>query len=325
MKTVTNSSQVVVPGTRILTLGDYAHRVIRDQYRAVIQSEKGVLADKDPENLHQMRVGMRRLRTALQVFNLAVDLPKAAQERRVGAIARMLGQLRDLDVQIQDLQDVYRSQLQEKERHLLDQVVAALYQRRQKVFAATEDGLTRSRYRELKTAYQKWFEHPQYPPLANLSLVSVLPDLLSPLLSELLLHPGWLVPAQDAAAASSQVLHDLRKACKHARYQTEFFARFYGSQVQEWVQEVKRVQDKLGKVHDSQVLLELMQEHLPRHACVPELQRVVQQTFEREMADWESLRQKYLDRTYRYHLHQMMLDPLQEAVEHSPLRPGKPD
>ncbi len=55
----------------------YAHQVIAEQYRRIVKQEKKVLADKDPEALHQMRVGTRRLRTALQVFGGAIELPKA--------------------------------------------------------------------------------------------------------------------------------------------------------------------------------------------------------------------------------------------------------
>ncbi|MBD1848449.1 CHAD domain-containing protein [Leptolyngbya sp. FACHB-711] len=55
----------------------YAHQVIAEQYRRIVKQEKKVLADKNPEALHQMRVGTRRLRTALQVFDGAIELPKA--------------------------------------------------------------------------------------------------------------------------------------------------------------------------------------------------------------------------------------------------------
>ncbi|MEB3224731.1 MAG: CHAD domain-containing protein, partial [Synechococcus sp.] len=42
--------------------GDWAHQAIAKHYQKILSHETGVLADRDPEELHQMRVGMRRLR-----------------------------------------------------------------------------------------------------------------------------------------------------------------------------------------------------------------------------------------------------------------------
>jgi len=59
-----------------------------------------------PEDLHQMRVGCRRLRSAITGFAPALNPPKPAQEKKVGKIARQLGELRDLDV----LREAFHSQ-----------------------------------------------------------------------------------------------------------------------------------------------------------------------------------------------------------------------
>jgi CHAD domain-containing protein len=294
---------------RTLTLGEYAHQVIEHQYQTILKQEKKVLADQDPEYLHDMRVAMRRLRTALQVFERAIVLPKRAQEKQVGAIAKVLGHLRDLDVQLADLRDHYQPQMQGPQQRLLNGVLKSLKRERKQAFTATKHLLTRSPYRQFKVAYQHWLAHPCYTSLARLPLLAVLPDLLSPLLSNLLLHPGWFIQVTDPSAAGSDVLHDLRKACKHARYQAEFFAPFYGEALQTWIQEVKHLQDRLGKVHDSQVLLALIQAHVPPKTNLQEVQSLVQQTFVQEMGGWERLRLQYLDPDYRYSLHRMLLSP----------------
>jgi CHAD domain-containing protein len=46
------------------TLGDFAQSAIAKYLKQATQYEKGVLIDVDPEDLHQMRVGMRRLQSA---------------------------------------------------------------------------------------------------------------------------------------------------------------------------------------------------------------------------------------------------------------------
>ncbi|NJP12123.1 MAG: CHAD domain-containing protein [Leptolyngbyaceae cyanobacterium RU_5_1] len=293
-----------------ITLGEYAHQVLGEQYRSMVKYENKVLADKDPEDLHDMRVGTRRLRTALQIFHVAVDLPDDAREKRIGSLAKVLGRLRDLDVQIADLENTYRPQLDGKERKWLDGAIASLHKQRQRDYTATVDTLEKSGYQALKDAYKTWLKYPQYTALAQLPITSLLPDLLSPLLSELLLHPGWLISADNALAGDDKTLHNLRKMCKHVRYQAEFFLPFYGDPFKDWIKDVKTLQDKLGKLQDNHVLLELLKEHLPKRAKLPTLQATVQQTRSQALSGWDTTRQKYLDSTFRNGLHQMLLEPV---------------
>ncbi|MEM8779312.1 MAG: CHAD domain-containing protein, partial [Cyanobacteria bacterium P01_G01_bin.49] len=88
------------------TFGDWGYLAIAKHSSKFIKHESGVLEDKDPEELHQMRVGMRRLRSAIHGFDAALELPKNAQEKKVKKIAQVLGKLRDLDV----LQDTFKNQ-----------------------------------------------------------------------------------------------------------------------------------------------------------------------------------------------------------------------
>ncbi|MBW4695793.1 MAG: CHAD domain-containing protein [Lyngbya sp. HA4199-MV5] len=299
--------------TPSLKLGEFARTVIWEQYRAVTGQEKKVIADKHPKHLHNMRVATRRLRTALQVFERAIVLPKAATAKRIGSLAKILGRLRDLDVQIADLQERYRPALPSTEQRSLDDVIDKLQKERRVAFADVEDALTRSRHQHLKVDYEAWIDKPRYTSLAAQALQPLLPDLLSPLLSTLLLHPGWLVGMEEADVESDR-LHDLRKACKHVRYQAEFFVPFYGEAFQEWIEDVKTIQAKLGTMHDSQVLQELLTRHLPKHTTLPTLQATVEQTQAEAMSDWESVRQRYLEPAFRQHLHQMLLEPLTSSI-----------
>lgn len=290
------------------TFGEYACSMIETQYRHMVKRERKVLADEDAEYLHQMRVATRRLRTALQVFDRAIALPKAASQQRIGALARTLGNLRDLDVQIADLQTVYRPPLPNHEQKSLDEVIHILKHKRRQAFAKVEITLERSRYQDLKAAYETWLETPQLSALASLPIASLLPDLLSPLLSELLLHPGWMVTTDDTSTSASHTLHDLRKAFKHVRYQTEFFASFYGKSFQAWIADVKQLQEKLGKLQDSHVLQDLLTAH-SKPSRLPSLHATIQQTQAEVLSNWDEVRRHYLDPTFRRQLHQMLLEP----------------
>ena len=61
----------------------------------------GVIASKDPEYLHRMRVAARRLRTALQLLGDVSGIPdERAFFKFTRSVGRMLGRARDLDLQI---------------------------------------------------------------------------------------------------------------------------------------------------------------------------------------------------------------------------------
>ncbi|MDX2229469.1 MAG: CHAD domain-containing protein [Leptolyngbyaceae cyanobacterium bins.349] len=316
VKPVKEKAKVIEPDSlsAAVTFGEYAYSMIETQYRSMVKRERKVLADEDPEHLHQMRVATRRLRTALQVFQAAIALPGVAGQKRIGALARTLGGLRDLDVQIADLKTTYRPQVGDQEKNVLDEVIHSLKKQRRQAYAAVEAALGRSRYQDLKTAYEAWFSQPQLTPLATLPLSTLLPDLLSPLIAELLLHPGWMVAADDNSPHADHTLHDLRKAFKHVRYQTEFFTPFYGDSFQAWVAEIKIIQEKLGKLQDSHVLRELLQTHLPDPTQLPTLQTTIQQTRSEVLSDWDETRWHYLQPEFRFQLYQMLLKPSERTL-----------
>jgi len=299
--------------TQIMTLGEYAHQTIGEQFRQVIKQEKPVLADKNPEYLHQMRVASRRLYTALQVFDAVIELPKAARAQQVRSLTKALGKLRDLDVQIDTLKQDYQPHLKPPEQDSIGQVLTVLEHRRCKALAGTKDVLGRSRYQDLKLAYKAWLDAPRFTSLAELSVVTALPDLLSPLLSVLLLHPAWLLATESLSDETMPILHDLRKACKHVRYQADFFVAFYGDPFKAWVSGIKSLQDSLGKLQDIQVLLELLTEILPKGTELVGLNQAIHQRQRDILGSWNSVRQQYLERSFRYQMHQMLLQPTAAA------------
>ena len=63
-----------------------------------------VLESDDPEGTHQMRIGLRRLRSALRVLRPVVD-DEALRElnRKARDLGRLLGELRDVDVLATDI------------------------------------------------------------------------------------------------------------------------------------------------------------------------------------------------------------------------------
>lgn len=297
------------------TLGDWSKIAIEQHYQKILKHESKVLKDKDPEELHQMRVGMRRLRTALVGFSQAIILPKTVTEKKVGMIARILGELRDLDVLEENLTKTYAPVLPNTEKKKLNKTLDLLKKQRKQVSQATKDILHKPLYKNLKTELENWLERPKYSAIAVLPIELVLPDLLLPQVSKFLLHSGWLVGAYlEIKEGDSQFnllakslenlshkeeiqLHSLRKEAKRTRYLMELLVDFYGEGYGQMLKQIKKLQEVLGEIQDSFVLRQLLADVYGQNLMdtMPTLTQRIREHRQQKGQDWEELRQFFLN------------------------------
>jgi inorganic triphosphatase YgiF len=66
-----------------------------------------------------------------------------------------------------------------------------------------------------------------------------------------------------------QELHDLRIAAKRVRYTLEIFADFLPATSEDFAQELAALQDELGELHDSEVMLALLRRLLQQTQAAP--------------------------------------------------------
>ena len=313
------------------TLGDWGYIAIEQHLDKILKHEEDVLNDKDPEALHQMRVGMRRLRSAVTGFQVVLDLPSSAGEKKIGKVARILGELRDLDVLKETLENEYEPELPKSEQKSLKQVLDYLDKQRKQALKKAQSALESKSYQHLKKALKKWLEEPQYLGVAQLPISEVLPDLLLPSVSEFLLHPGWLVGVQVAegkigvskAMPQSEVeqllidqgklLHSLRKETKRSRYQMELFTEFYGSKYLAHLEDLKEIQKILGEIQDSAVLSEFITAALDSDSKkqLPTLVKQLLQNSYKSWQHWQFLQNKYLNAETRTSFRLELLNPIE--------------
>jgi CHAD domain-containing protein len=306
-------------------LGGLAQCAIAKYSKQAIRREAAVLAGKDPEELHQMRVGMRRLRTALQVFQPSIKIPKAAREPRVADVARKLGELRDLDVIRETLQQQFLPNLPAAEQGALEAVFETLADRHRQVFKQVKQLLEGDKYRQLKKGLKGWLKQPNLTAIAALPATTAMPDLLLPLVSRLWLHPGWLVgttetleidAALDAEAVDAlisdhdETLHSLRKQIKRVRYQLKLVEDLYGDALACELDHLEAMQETLGQIQDSLILADFLEGAMAdARSHLPSLFTQLADNRHQAWQQWQSLQQTYLDPATRHQLRQILLTP----------------
>lgn len=311
--------------TQAKNLGDWAYLAIQQHFQKTIKHEADVLNDKDPEALHQMRVGMRRLRTVVTGFAPALDMPKYACEKDIAKIARTLGELRDLDVLQETLKTRYQPDLPKSEQKVIDTALNDLAQKREQVFKGVKSTLEKSRYLHLKEAFTDWLKKPTYHSMANLPILEVLPDLLLPPVSNLLLHPAWLVGTEAAGgqvqtvknmkpkaveevlAMQGELMHSLRKQSKRVRYQMELFANFYGATYDAYLNDMKKLQEILGEIQDSVVLGDFLTE--ASDSLPPKFAKKLAESRYEAWQKWQTLQVRYLNLQIRQSFRSELLRP----------------
>ncbi len=318
----------------VKSLKDYAYQAIQQHLKKTLKWEKPVKKDEDPEALHQMRVGMRRLRTAISRFELVVNLPQSASDKKIGKIARRLGNLRDIDVLKETLETHYQPHLPHKEQKVLQTAFDALNKQRQKALSKTQKTLKSETYKSLKQALANWLEQPIYQPLAYLPIQQVLPDLLLPEVSSFLLHPGWLVGTnivdsevkvctnwkpenlEQELKNQDEMIHDLRKQAKRVRYQMELFTDLYSESYATYVSEVKSIQDILGNMQDSVVMGEWLTDVFKSEidAYLPTLVTLFQENRYQLWQEWQPLQERYLQAEHRHNFRLTILNPIPTAI-----------
>lgn len=268
--------------------GELAEALVRRHLGRVVELQGPVLADSDPEPLHQMRVAMRRLRTTLAQFGPALVLPAGVTDQRLARSVRRLGMARDLDVLRQRLDQQLLPELPAAEQAALKPVFRQLKRERRLAYDHLVEVLRGRSHLELLARLQDWLRQPRFTPLGQEPLHRWLAEWQLPRLMELFLHPGWW--AEDPHA-DAELVHNLRKQIKAVRYRLENLRTSGGRQQQACIARFRSLQDLLGELHDLEVLAEAIDNQLPGQLAtdLPALAALLDQ---RRLQGWSQWRQQ---------------------------------
>ncbi|MCP9943322.1 CHAD domain-containing protein [Cyanobium sp. ATX 6E8] len=243
-----------------LSNGSFARELLHKHVSKLVQLQAPVSEGKGTEPLHQMRVTMRRLRTTLLQFEPALQLPPAINDQRLAKWVRHLGMARDLDVLRERLEDGFLPQLPQAEVKALRPVIKQLRRERQLAYGHVVEVLQSRSYLEGLAQLQGWLKQPEFSRLGEQPIREWLLEWQGPSLASLFLHPGWQV---SSAAGEVEVLHELRRQIKQARYRLENLSELAGGHTVPWIGRFKQGQELLGEFNDLQVLQRAISDQVP--------------------------------------------------------------
>lgn len=246
--------------SQLLSNGSFARDLLHGHVSKLVQLQAPVAEGKGTEPLHQMRVTMRRLRTTLLQFEPALHLPPAINDQRLAKWVRRLGMARDLDVLRERLEDGFVPQLPQAEVKALRPVLKQLRRERQLAYGHVVEVLQSRSYLEGLAQLQGWLKQPEFSRLGHEPIRDWLLEWQGPCLASLFLHPGWQVAS---ATGEVEVLHELRRQIKQARYRLENLSALEGGNTAAWIVHLKQGQELLGEFNDLQVLQRAISDQVP--------------------------------------------------------------
>ncbi|MBF0308430.1 MAG: CHAD domain-containing protein [Magnetococcales bacterium] len=217
---------------------------------------------KDIEGVHQVRVALRRLRSAVVVFRKAI--PRTISDpwgEEMRWAAGELGTARDLDVLISEGFAVMKDKipLPEGEAKLLDIAKAKREQGYERVRAMFDS----ERYTAFREGFDQWLEQRGWyqADLEGVVREKMRASILRFAVKILGNRFGTVIGAgQDIGTLSTTELHQLRIECKKLRYATEFFTPLFNKKsMSDFNVHLKGLQGILGIMNDVTVTHHLME------------------------------------------------------------------
>lgn len=222
--------------------GTAFRRIAASTLAQVQGNARGVLDSEDPEYLHQMRVGLRRLRSALDLFHEPLADALAVQAANLRALGAGLGAARDWDVLITETLPQMGGLPHIASLATVCEAMCRAARTKSKRIIKTNT------YTETMLTLGRWLAVPQ----ATANTAWRAPARLAAARILAIRHARVLKRGRRLAAQSPAQLHRLRIAVKKLRYAVEFFNDLF--QVKAMAVQrarLEKLQDILGLINDA--------------------------------------------------------------------------
>jgi len=240
------------------TIEQAFRRIAENCLAQVHGNECSVASGHDASSVHQMRVGLRRLRSAFDLFEDVIPVP-ASLQKELQWIAGKLGAARDWDVMIDStLPTAFEGAPADTHADALTQAAIDISKRNRARAAAAIGSV---RYTRLIIELTRWLDGRAWRDAMNGDQLVSLDKAVTQFAGETLRkrHRKLVKRGRHLPDLDARRRHRARIAAKKLRYATEFFSSLYSKQVvRHYVAALSELQDDLGWRNDVVVGDELL-------------------------------------------------------------------
>ena len=236
-------------------------KIMHFHWERALEHEAGTIAGIDPEELHDMRVAIRRQRAVLRIIAPHCRR-KTLRPVRDGLrdLGGSIGSVRDMDVLLAAAQ-AHQATLPGPEARALQLLLKAWSRRREAARSRMVDQLRGQAHAVFKEQYTVFLGTPGAGARAD---ATPRPTLVRHVLPyEIWSHYGELCAFEKMLPwASAETLHTLRIHGKRLRYLLEFFREVLDGCVDKPIRALVALQDHLGELQDCVVTIGLVEDFL---------------------------------------------------------------
>jgi triphosphatase len=235
-------------------------KILRSRLRDLFTHQTGVLTKGTVDPVHDARVAIRRLEGLFDAFDETLpDRRLRRYQKMLRKSLRSLGAVRELDVMIETI-DAYRATLPEPEQMPMLLLEARLQLRRRTALPAARGALRTMRQKGIFDEMLDKLTPLPHPNEASAieTLAAMFHRRLPESLQEILDQGLEVVDASN----EPEKLHEFRIAMKPHRYLFELAAQVFPQQLNGMYKEVKALVESLGAIHDGDVMIPALREHL---------------------------------------------------------------
>jgi CHAD domain-containing protein len=211
--------------------------------------DRGLRQYGDPEDVHQARIALRRLRAELRTLRPVLVRSWVEElNTELKWLAGVLGEIRDADVWLEQL-DAHVLRMPAADIPAGRALIGRLRQERDVARGRLSEALASDRYRALVAQIADGSTDPpmkEGDPRSDAPARTVLPGLVA---------RRWRQLRQGVAELdddpSDEALHEIRKRAKKLRYGAEAAAPVLGHQAARLAKVAHDMQDTLGEIHDA--------------------------------------------------------------------------
>jgi triphosphatase len=243
------------------TMAEAGRQILLREFIRMRSQEDGVREDKDIEYIHDMRVATRRQRSAFRLLgSYYKSKPVRPLIQNLKELAGALGDVRDLDVMIADLRKAQKNYVSQDSHDPsgFDDMISDLEKKRRKYLRKLLALLSSKGYRRFLEDYTAFLTQ-EGSAAKSIDTETVTPSKVRHILPGLLHDHLATVRAyddvisEDIETVEDATLHALRIEFKRLRYATDFFSDVLGASGDEFIKEIKGIQNHLGRMNDIHV------------------------------------------------------------------------